>query len=276
MIALPIPDRSSLISYDRLTWNGRNLGELVEALTRGKQKGRFFAHLDPDVRADVMARPRGWRPALGQEGASQSHLAKRGVGPGDLFLFWGLFQPVREDLRPAGPPFHAIWGWLQVDDRADVATEILPSLSSPRWAWAASHPHVGVRARERARRRPNCIYVGSDRLMLPGASRSAMPGAGVFERFRPELRLTATPARAVSLWSLPGWFEPGGRTPLTYHAKTQRWSREGGRVLLQTVGRGQEFVLDVDEYPEAVDWLRGLLEGAGAEADGGGGRCSGR
>src|SRR6185312_3341283 len=57
-----------------------------------------FCHLDPDI--DILAfrhgRPEGWRGALGQIGKSQGHLEKSGVGPGDLFLFWGLFQPVAE------------------------------------------------------------------------------------------------------------------------------------------------------------------------------------
>ena len=35
----------------------------------------------------------------------------------------------------------------------------------------------------------------------------------------------------------------------------------GDRVDLQTVGRGQEFVLDVREYLEAVAWVRQLLVG---------------
>jgi len=32
-------------------------------------------------------------------------------------------------------------------------------------------------------------------------------------------------------------------------------------VPLQTVGIGQEFVLDCDDYPEAVDWVVDLLRG---------------
>lgn len=261
MIALPIPDTCSTIRYDQLAWADRNLGELVETLTGGKQKSNFCAHLDPDVRFDLMPRDAGWRPALGQEGASQAHLLRQGVSAGDLFLFWGLFQRVANDLTRLGSPFHAIWGWLQVGEAAEVRSEILPALDSSSWRWATSHPHVS-----KSRKNPNWLYVASDRLVLPASSPSGIPGAGFFGRFRPELQLTANPEEKLSRWALPAWFEPRDRKPLTYHADRSRWTRQGDRVLLQTVGRGQEFVLDVNEYPEAIEWVGGLLEDASKSA----------
>ena len=33
------------------------------------------------------------------------------------------------------------------------------------------------------------------------------------------------------------------------------------RTLLQAVARGQEFVLDCDEYPEAMGWVGSLIRG---------------
>jgi hypothetical protein len=33
-------------------------------------------------------------------------------------------------------------------------------------------------------------------------------------------------------------------------------------MRLQSVGRGQEFVLDVEQYPEARDWLRSIFSAA--------------
>jgi len=50
------------------------------------------AHLDPDLDAASRRREPGWRPLLGQHGAAQSHLCNESVGPGDLFLFFGLFR----------------------------------------------------------------------------------------------------------------------------------------------------------------------------------------
>jgi hypothetical protein len=33
-------------------------------------------------------------------------------------------------------------------------------------------------------------------------------------------------------------------------------------MRLRSVGRGQEFVLDVDQYPEARAWLRSIFRAA--------------
>ena len=38
--------------------------------------------------------------SLGQVSAAQGRLAKQGGGPGDLSLFWGLFQPAQLVYRP--------------------------------------------------------------------------------------------------------------------------------------------------------------------------------
>ena len=41
-----------------------------------------------------------------------------------------------------------------------------------------------------------------------------------------------------------------------------RWHRDKKGVLLRTVGRGQEFVLDCDYYPEVLNWIKKMLNGA--------------
>ena len=65
----------------------------------------------------------------------------------------------------------------------------------------------------------------------------------------------------MSQWRLPRWFYPdGNKPPLTYHGNVQkRWRRDANHAYLRSVGRGQEFVLDLAHYPEAVDWLSDLV-----------------
>ena len=94
----------------------------------------------------------------------------------------------------------------------------------------------------------------------PGDLLVGLAGAGR------DLRLTATGA-STSEWLLPAWFEPvGGRSPLTYHGDRDRWARNGNQVRLRTVGRGQEFVLNVSDYPEAPRWIAALFNDASRDA----------
>ena len=54
----------------------------------------------------------------------------------------------------------------------------------------------------------------------------------------------------------------GGKPPLTYHPDLGRWRRDANHAYLRSVGRGQEFVLDLAHYPEAVEWLTDLVANA--------------
>jgi hypothetical protein len=260
MLSLPIPDRTSPVRYRDLEWRGRNVGELVERLTGGRRRASDGAHLDPDLRAGARPRLRGWRPTLGQIAAAQGHLRNRGVGAGDLFLFFGLFRAVDLALRWTGPPVHVVWGWLQVAAVASVDRSVRP-LAGSRWRWAADHPHLAFRPEP-----SNTLYVAADRLTIPGCV-PATPGAGAFDVFAPRRRLTAPAARTASRWSLPRFLLPSGRRALTYHGDPARWSASGDAVLLVAASRGQEFVLDTSEYPDAVAWAAALLRVESAPHD---------
>lgn len=252
MIALPIPDRLSPIGYDELTWCGRNLGEVVERLTRGRlQRRGLKAHLDPDLRPEHLPRPSGWRPLFGQHAAAQGHLANRGVEVGDLFVFWGSFREVDDALAWSGLPQHVIWGWMRVG--AVVKVDAVRGGGGERWIAQTRHPHLAMPADP-----TNTLYVAAEGLGFG----SDLPGSGVFERFAPSHRLTAPESSRPSLWSLLRWMLPEGRPALSYHDAPHRWEPCGERVLLQTVGRGQEFVLDTAQYPEAIGWVERLVAGA--------------
>lgn len=250
MIALPIPDMHSPVQYADVTWRGRNLGDVVEALTKSKQRRHYRAHLDPDLRRDAVPRERGWRPLFGQMGASQGHLQRQGAGLGDLFLFFGLFRPVNDELRWRGKPLHVIWGWLQVGEIARVDD----IRGSTRWRWAARHPHLAF-----GPDKSNTIYVASTRLRLRGLRGPALPGAGTFNMIAGERRLTAADAANPSDWKLPLDFLPRGRSALSYHGDPARWSKREECVRLRAVGRGQEFVLDLERYPGVRAWLASLF-----------------
>lgn len=254
LCSLPIPDAGAPASYEQISIDKISIAKIVEDLTRGRIKRNQGAHLDPDLRRDAIARAPGWRPIFGQAGAAQSHLARHDVGPGDLFLFFGCFRRAEQigsafRFVPDAPRLHAIFGWLQVG-RVEQATDGVGA----ELPWARGHPHLA--APERFKN--NTLYFASDRLTAIGVDAD---GGGIFERLRPELILTE-PGSNCSVWTLPRWFKPNGRPALSYHSKPARWTDCETSTRLQSVGRGQEFVLDIDEYPEAGAWLRSIFHAA--------------
>jgi len=263
LCSIPIPDDRAPVRYRNISFNGSRIGATVESLTRGRIEAGERAHLDPDLRRDAVRRPRGWRPIFGQTGAAQTHLARQKVGVGDLFLFFGAFRRASRDgngktfrfVRSA-PKLHVIFGWLQVGEVRAVTDDLAKEIP-----WARRHPHLAAAERYRN----DTVYIASERLSSLKLDAS---GAGTFERLRPELTLTATePYVGCSKWMLPRWMNPGLRTPLSYHSKLTRWTESEASVRLQSAYPGQEFVLDLEEYPEAFEWLRGIFDGSNVARD---------
>lgn len=254
LLSLPIPDKASEITYADIAAPGYfSIGDFVEQLAGIPRTHR--AHLDPDLCASSLSRAEGWRPIFGQVGTAQRHLDNQGVGAGDVFLFFGVFRDVERAASGwqyvrGSRPVHVLFGWLQVAQR--VAISEWPVTEC---AWALYHPHF---ARESDP--TNVVYTAAERLTLPKQDGLGIAGAGVFDLFSPGLRLTAPESVRAGLWLLPEWFHPNGRgSTLTYHGDLCRWRKCSRGVELATVSRGQEFVLDCDDYPEAIEWLLGVL-----------------
>ena len=256
MVSLPIPDDRSKVTYADISYNGASLGPLVARLTGGDIPAHSPAHIDPDLAQDSLPRLAGWRPIFGQTGIAQSHLRNNGVGPGDLFLFFGLFRRIEvrdgfhtwvKNVRPC----HVIWGWLQIGEILPIESAKPPS----GYEWAAYHPHLRQEGESN-----NVVYVASRHLEIDNVDTGSLSGAGVFSYFSTSRQLTDPLAENTTTWNLPAWFHPtGNRTPLTYHRNARRWRFQGERTELKAVSRGQEFILDCDEYPEAVGWVCDLL-----------------
>ncbi len=253
LVSLPIGDRRSPVPYAGIRRAGLCLGDLVEDLTGGKVPREHLAHLDPDLDPEALPRPPGWRPVFGQEGAALTHLRNQGVGPGDLFLFFGWFRDAeRHQGRwrhcPGAPPVHLLWGWLAIGTCQDCG-----ALPEDLRAWAAGHPHL-----QEGRSAPNALFLAAGRFHLGGRS---LPGAGIFPGRTPARTLTAA-GGPVSRWRLPAWTSPAtGRTTLSYHRDPDRWTPEDAAWChLQTVGKGQEFVLATTATAARDAWLAQLFQ----------------
>jgi hypothetical protein len=155
LFSLPIPFRGEPITYAKIQFLFQNrsvvqtICDLCPAGYRSNSQAPWSpwssvpAHLDPDLRATDRPRLAGWRPLFGQDGAAQTYLNNNGVGPGDLFLFFGWFRETvwnegRLMYRRKAPDMHLIFGWLEVGDMWHVPNCLPPSLPQ----WALYHPHT--------------------------------------------------------------------------------------------------------------------------------------
>ena len=246
LISLPIPQAGSGVYFRDLCWpEGGNYLEYMQQLGI-----TFFseAHLDPDLEAAWKTkRPANWRAAFGQTGAAASHLHDQGVGPGDLFLFFGWFKPTEKDTKgrlrylKKAPDQHIIYGYLEVDRVVDLRVEAPPP-------WAEEHPHWVFREQFNAQR--NDLYLAKEKSSFwPGRK-----GAGTFA-FAPQRVLTYGEGNR-SLWKLPSGFFRANKCRLSYHEKRIGTPIKGTQSkwrTLQSVARGQEFVCTLNQA--LLDWL---------------------
>ncbi len=240
LVSLPIPssdqDRYGSVLYE----NGRSIGDLMNALGYEARPDKG-CHLDPDLVHLSKSRTEGWRPNLGQRGSSQTHLANRRVGVGDLFLFFGWYRPttlVDGKLRwelGAHRDWHVIYGYLEIGDvlLADEDAD-LPS-------WLTDHPHASAWRRKSAN---NTIYIASERLAID----PRYAGGGTF-RYEDSLRLTKS-GMSRTRWNLdPGIFQDA---PFSFHTEAS-WKGN----YFQSTARGQEFVIQANE--KVKGWVKSLF-----------------
>ena len=268
MFSLPIPSGDKE-AFEDLQHGAIDIGSVVKGITGGRLGDFHLVHLDPDLNFDAYRHRQDragweeWRGMLGQAGAAEGHLSNQGVASGDVFLFFGLYRRVEETAQGwrfvrGSPELHILWGWLQVDEK-HLVTNIGPN-GLP---WARHHPHIFSEYGDGK----NTVYAASMKLDLGGASdRPKSVGWGVFPRFDQRLVLTNPDGAGVSDWRLPRWFYPDdNKPPLTYHPDRKRWRHDTNYAYLQSVGRGQEFVLDLAYYPKAMDWLSDLVSNLGSD-----------
>lgn len=231
LLSFPIPTTDSGRRFADLGHDGVSYADMIVGLGGDATMAAGCCHHDPDLRPGTAP---GWVPAFGQTGAAQTHLTNQGVGPGDLFLFFGRFRLTEHGphgglryVRDA-PTQHVIYGYMQIG-------EIVSDVRVRDYAW---HPHA-----ENPDPLPNnTLYLPVERL-----SGTDQPGSGVLDHR--EDRVLTAPGESLSRWRLLDWMRS---TKISYH--NARSLRDG---YFQSVAKGQEFV--VDATPEAVEWANSVL-----------------
>ncbi len=210
-VSLPIPASRG----ESTTYKSLGLDDPVNEATRGKL-GDSTCHDDP-----MFSDGRCW---LGQFGAAQGHLRKNAVGPGDVFLFFGLFAE-----PGTGERHHRIFGYME------VACHGSPDDVQSHADWQEphrAHPHLSGEWEPN-----NCLYFGKGHTAAKSSD---------------ALRLTR-PGGPLNRWIVPEWLRDHG---LTYHAKPERWI---GDTELDSAKRGQEFVCDIGDAKEPRRWLNKII-----------------
>lgn len=254
LISLPIPSKHDKTQFAHIDIDGVNVSDLVTHLTNNKFNGNSYVHLDPVLDKPNNCSFDSWLPSLGQTGAAQSHLLKQGVGKGDVFLFFGWFKHAQYELNKWRyienlPDLHVLFGWLEVGEVLSVVSERDESLK--KHLWAIEHPHFATPSHYTSNL--NTLYVASRQSKYI----KQHVGGGRFCSFSNDIQLTRA-GMSRTHWSLPEWFFPENKSSLTYNP-IHNWEKKDGKALLRSASIGQEFVLDVEEYPEAETWIRDII-----------------
>jgi hypothetical protein len=241
VVSLPIPSEDP-DTYDQLQHRGLSLQDLLRDLRPRDVYDR--CHVDPDLVADRRKTPiPGWKPAFGQIGAAQSYLQNTvGIGPGDLFLFFGNFHFVEEEnghfhfVKVADEPVRGrdvqlIWGYLQVGQILTTPADIAA------YTW---HPHAN---QTRLVQPSNALYLPTDRLSFA----SNLPGYGVLPYA--DHRVLTLSGAPKATWKENVIYDP------THILGNRKNSARGSGIYY--AGIWQE--LGLVESPAATDWAKDIL-----------------
>lgn len=253
LLSLPIPSDDTY-KYSDFTISDKSYYEIINDLGNGFYKNRgkkipityqTACHLDPDIRKEVCARTQSWRGIFGQTGSPQSHLTNQGVSAGDLFLFFGTFRETelvenRLQYKKYSKARHIIYGYLKIGEILELSQHSPPK-------WAHYHPHINNPATRGKEWKNNTLYISADSFF----SNSALPGFGTF-KYSKNLELTKADM-SKSYWNLPLFFK---NINISFHSE-KSWHGD----VFKSVGRGQEFVFDVNDDVE--EWLRILFVDTG-------------
>lgn len=238
LLSLPIPSKGESIMYSDLFHGDKSYLQIIKELKpKTKIKDSYTCHLDPDLRKNITKRSSDWVPLFGQTGGSQGHLINKGVGKGDLFLFFGTFRETElQDgslkYTKKGPDLHIIYAYLQIGEIYNNLQINIPKL--------LHHPHANSRL---LKEKNNCIYEPTEKLSF----NESLSGSGNL-KYNKDLVLTKE-GLSKSKWSLPTFFKD---ISMSYHSEGS-FSND----YFQSAPKGQEFVIENNN--NVKEWAKNII-----------------
>lgn len=249
MLSMPIPRENESIKYSDLSYKGMPIEKIIQDLhPEFKNSSRYSdtCHADPAIDKELYSNIDGWKPASGHRGTAGTHLDNQDISVGDIILFFGRFQKVKEvegklEFDDQEQDIHAIYGYMQIGQILNDQEEIKRS-----YPW---HPHA----------QEGYLKDSKNRLYIPEQNRCA-----VFNYSEP-LRLTKPQDKKdwnLTEWKLPKFFlHP--EVEISYHPnKNQDIKPFDDHAVLATMAKGQEFVVTVpDELQDELSaWVEGIIK----------------
>jgi hypothetical protein len=239
LASIPIPAKDKITYSDVMATRSQSYQDLMNDLGIVVNRDYSSCHLDPDIDPLAIKRPEDWRGLFGQADKAESHLRKKNIKKGDLFLFFGWFRGLEIiDGKKKLSKFndrHIIYGYLEVDE----VVRLSEGESAP--DWAKYHPHCDPRLMGETL---NTLYIGKKNLSL----NPKLPGYGRFF-FSKKLELTK-PGHSRSHWDLPK--DVFQEVEMSWQYKDP-W-KDG---YYQSPKRGQEFVIEDDL--KIINWVKAFF-----------------
>lgn len=241
LLSFPIPAKNDNISYTDLFYDGVAYSDILAQLKPKDSKiGNWNCHLDPDIQENIKQIPdRHWTAAFGQCDASQSYLANKQVGIGDLFLFFGWFKQTEGDLHNGtlryiknAPDLHVLYGYLQV---GEIVTD--KTILQENYSW---HPHA---SQHFTCKQSNALYLPTKFLTIEKTKK----GYGTFTFSENKILTLSGGTRAT-------WKEIEALQPENINKNVKNSAKNKG---IYYAGQWQELILKENSLSE--EWAKSLF-----------------
>lgn len=245
MVMLPIPNLADKFTYKDVQFSKGNDCFVKNYLQERKIDLNTKCHLDPML-INYFDNP-SFLGAIGQVGASQTHLEKQKIKKGDLFIFFGKFESkmiLKNKVDTISKKDHIMFGYLQIGEiiYPNSRDKEKRPFFEKKYPWIKNHPHWNFEKYKNSTN--NCIYIANEKCSFD----KNIKGYGVFD-FSKDLILTKS-GKSISKWNI---IEPLKNLEISYHTLASF-----KQDYFQSAAHGQEFV--IEESSSAENWAIDLIK----------------